>query len=216
MDESAALNYFQDILQGPVLALLYDHIVRDDAPLRLWSRAVAAQTARGVAFVQPYFEPYAKSTTTAASAMVSPLLDRLVRAAYNAPDVVVLLGFVLLVVLVVQVLALLRRLVAWWTRLAFRLLFWSGVVLLAAAVWQRGLAQAAQDAAALTGRLLGYAAFVRDIWRAEYRRYEQQQVQAEAASQHTNYHSGYQQQPPLGGGGGGGGGGRGGWSGRGR
>lgn len=114
--------------------------------------------------------------------MVTPVLDRIARAAYNAPDIVVLLLVVVFAVLFLQVLSLLRRLVAWWTRMLFRLMFWSGVVLVLAAVWQRGPLQSAQDAAAIVGRLYGYASFVGDIWRAEYNKYQQQQVQAQAAN----------------------------------
>ena len=116
------------------------------------------------------------------ASFVTPFLDRVARAAYNAPDVVVLLFVLVLVVLVLQVLSMVRRLLAWWTRLLFRLLFWAGIVVMVSAVWQRGLERSAEDAAAIVGRLYGYASFVGDIWRAEYNKYQQQQVQAQAAN----------------------------------
>ncbi len=117
--------------------------------------------------------------------MATPLLDRVTHAAYNAPDVVVLLLVVVLIVLMLQVLSMMRRLLAWWTRLLLRLIFWGGVALVVALVWQRGLEQAAQDAAAIAGRLHGYATWVGDIWQTEYARYQQQQMQAQAANFNT-------------------------------
>lgn len=178
-------------LPDSVSALLQEYALRDGAPLQLWSSALAHQAARAADAVSPYTAPLTARATASFATMVTPVLDRIARAAYNAPDIVVLLLVVVFAVLVLQVLSLLRRLVAWWTRLLFRLVFWSGVVLVLAAVWQRGPLQSAQDAAAIVGRLYGYASFVGDIWRAEYNKYQQQQVQAQAAN---------------GGGGGGGGG----------
>lgn len=155
-------------------------MVRSDAPLHLVTRAVASQLTAAASATAAAAHPYTATITARLAAAITPLLDRAARAAYDAPDVVVLGAVFVLLVLVVRLLSLLRRFVAWWTRLLFRLVFWSGVALLLAAMWQRGLERSTQDAAALTGRLVGYGAFVRDVWQSEYHRYQQQQVQAQA------------------------------------
>ncbi|ERS96067.1 hypothetical protein HMPREF1624_07603 [Sporothrix schenckii ATCC 58251] len=180
--DSSVFAFVQGYLPDSVSDLLQEYAFRDGAPLQLFSAALAQQAARAADAVSPYTAPLTARATSSFVTMVTPVLDRIARAAYNAPDVVVLLLVVVMAVLAIQVLSLLRRLVAWWTRLLFRLLFWSGVVLVLAAVWQRGPLQSAQDAAAIAGRLYGYASFVGDIWRAEYNKYQQQQVQAQAAN----------------------------------
>ncbi|CAK7567910.1 MAG: hypothetical protein SEPTF4163_005887 [Sporothrix epigloea] len=180
--DSAAYAFAQGFLPDSVLSLVYEYALRDGAPLQLWSRVLSDQATRAADVISPYTAPLTARATASLAAMATPVLDRIARAAYNAPDVVVLLLVVVLFVFLLQVLSLVRRLVAWWTRMLFRLIFWSGVVLMLAAMWQRGLAQSAQDAAAIVGRLYGYASFVGDIWRAEYNKYQQQQVQAQAAN----------------------------------
>ncbi|CAK7272978.1 hypothetical protein SEPCBS57363_005420 [Sporothrix epigloea] len=180
--DSAAYAFAQGLLPDSVLSLVYEYALRDGAPLQLWSRVLSDQAARAADAISLYTAPLTARATALFATMATPVLDRIARAAYNAPDVVVLLLVVALFVILLQVLSLIRRLVAWWTRMLFRLIFWSGVVLVLAAVWQRGLAQSAQDAAVIVGRLYGYASFVGDIWRAEYNKYQQQQVQAQAAN----------------------------------
>ncbi|EFX03666.1 hypothetical protein CMQ_594 [Grosmannia clavigera kw1407] len=181
--DSSAFDYLQGLLPDPVLTLLDEHVVRSDAPLHLVTRAVASQLTAAASATAAAAQPYTASMTARLVAAVTPLLDRAARAAYDAPDVVVLGAVFVLLLFVLRLLSLVRRLVAWWTRMLFRLLFWSGVVLVLAAMWQRGLEQSTQDAAALTGRLVGYGAFVRDVWQSEYHRYQQQQVQAQAQTQ---------------------------------
>ncbi|CAK7198600.1 hypothetical protein SEUCBS139899_001264 [Sporothrix eucalyptigena] len=188
--DSSAFAFVQGYLPDSVSSLVYEYALRDGAPLQLWSRVLANQASRAAHAVSPYTAPLTAKATSSFATMVTPVLDRIARAAYNAPDVVVLLFVVVLLVLMLQVLSLIRRLVAWWTRMLFRLIFWSGVALVVAAVWQRGLAQSAEDAAAIVGRLYGYASFVGDIWRAEYNKYQQQQVQAQAANGGTGAGSG--------------------------
>ncbi|KAL1901942.1 hypothetical protein Sste5346_001648 [Sporothrix stenoceras] len=180
--EHTAFAFLQGFLPDSLSSLLQEYALRDGAPLQIWSSALATQAARAADAVSPYTAPLTAKATSTFATMVTPVLDRIARAAYNAPDVVVLLLVVVFAVLFIQVLSLLRRLVAWWTRMLFRLMFLSGVVLVLAAVWQRGPLQSAQDAAAIVGRLYGYASFVGDIWRAEYNKYQQQQVQAQAAN----------------------------------
>lgn len=113
--------------------------------------------------------------------VLRPVLDRAAQALINSPDVVVLAAAVLVLLLALQVLLWVRRVVAWFTALVLRLVFWSCVAAVVAAVWQRGPDQAARDLAAFVGVVSGYATllfrYTRDVWLREYERYEAQQSQ---------------------------------------
>lgn len=119
--------------------------------------------------------------------LLRPILDRLTQALNNSPDVVVLAFAVVVFLLALQVLLWVRRVVAWFTTLLLRLVFWSCVVVVGAAVWQRGPDQAAKDLAALVGAVAGYGSllysYTRDVWLREYERYEAQQSRGAAAGQ---------------------------------
>lgn len=110
--------------------------------------------------------------------VLNPLLNRLGEALYNSPDVVVLCVSVLLLVLVLQVLAWVRRVVLWATALLMRVVFWTCVVAALAFAYQRGMKQTASDAAVVGAKVVGYGRAVRDVWLTEYRRYEAQQQHA--------------------------------------
>lgn len=113
--------------------------------------------------------------------VLRPVLDRAAQALINSPDVVVLAAAVVVLLLALQVLLWVRRVVAWFTALVLRLVFWSCVAAVVAAVWQRGPDQAARDLAAFVGVVSGYATllfrYTRDVWLREYERYEAQQSQ---------------------------------------
>jgi hypothetical protein len=106
--------------------------------------------------------------------ILSPIFDRLTQALYSSPDIVVLGFFLVILLVVVQILNFLRRALVFWTRIAFRMAFYAGLVALAASVWQRGLEASWSDALSMGSTLLTYGGMVKDIWLREYRRYEQQ------------------------------------------
>ncbi len=105
---------------------------------------------------------------------VEPAVDRVTLALYNSPDIVVLVFVVLVIALTIQVLAWVRRIMMWWTRLAFRVVFWTFVIGLIAAVWERGLEASLRDAIVIASKIAGYAAAVKDIWMREYQKYDAQ------------------------------------------
>ncbi|KAK0633459.1 hypothetical protein B0T14DRAFT_415131 [Immersiella caudata] len=104
--------------------------------------------------------------------LLAPLFDRLTAALASSPDAVVLIFFLAVVVFVVQLLAYLQRIMLFWTRLAFRMLFWAGVFALGAMVWQRGLEQSARDAAVVGRGLVSFGTMCREVFLKEYRRYD--------------------------------------------
>ncbi|OIW35465.1 hypothetical protein CONLIGDRAFT_710648 [Coniochaeta ligniaria NRRL 30616] len=106
--------------------------------------------------------------------VLGPVFDRLTQALYSSPDIVVLGFFCVILLLVFQILSWLRRALVFWTRIAFRMAFYAGLVALAASVWQRGLEASWADAVSIGGMLLKYGGWVKDTWMNEYRKYEQQ------------------------------------------
>jgi len=121
------------------------------------------------------------------SPLLRPVLDRVTQALNNSPDVVIVAFAVVVLLLALQVLLWVRRVVAWFTALVLRLVFWSCAAAVVAAVWQRGPDQAAKDLAAFVGVVAGYAGllyrYTRDVWLREYERYEAQQSYGAADGQ---------------------------------
>jgi len=69
-----------------------------------------------------------------------------------------------------QVLNFIRRMMVWWFKLVMRIAFWTVVVLVISAVWQRGLERTAGD-------LVGWGQELSEVWWREYRRWEGYQNQ---------------------------------------
>jgi len=105
-------------------------------------------------------------------AIVTPLIGRVVQALAGSPDAVVLIFVLGFVVFVVQLLSYMQRIMLFWTRLAFRAIFWSIVLGLGAIVWQRGLEQSARDAAVLGSQALSFLAMIHEVFMREYRKYD--------------------------------------------
>jgi len=80
---------------------------------------------------------------------------------------------VLLVALVV--LDTMRRLIAWGTRLALRVVFWAAVVAVCAMVWERGLLETDKGLVVWVGRVWGWGAGLVDVWTRELRRWEEEE-----------------------------------------
>jgi hypothetical protein len=101
-------------------------------------------------------------------------LEDFVSILHSSPALVSV-GIVLLSILItLQLLNWLRRIMMWWLRLLFRIAFWSVVVMVVSAVWQRGLEQTVQD-------ISGWVEEVRGVWWSEYRRWEGVQRQTSSA-----------------------------------
>ncbi|PSR79428.1 hypothetical protein BD289DRAFT_455828 [Coniella lustricola] len=107
--------------------------------------------------------------------LLAPLAARLHQLFLNSPDIVLLFLVVLLFVLAVQVLAWIRRMLLWITGLIFKLALWAAVAAGVAFMWQRGPEQTVRDFAVLVSKIAGYGASLKDVWLAEYQRYDGQQ-----------------------------------------
>ena len=60
-----------------------------------------------------------------------------------------------------------------WVRVVTRLTFYAGIVMLGAAIWQRGVGRTVED-------LMGWGQELSDVWWREYRRWEGYQNQAKS------------------------------------
>ncbi|KAL2019503.1 hypothetical protein VTK56DRAFT_9619 [Thermocarpiscus australiensis] len=153
------LELLKDVLPPETLSFLQTHLLHlSSSPLL--SHGLAALRAR----------------LSALPAQMAPLLtaalDRLLALVSDSSSSNVVAAALVLVLaaLLLQVLALLRRLLLFATRLALRAAFWSAAVLLAAAVYQRGLQASARDALALLDALSGWVVGVAEVWWREYER----------------------------------------------
>lgn len=161
MDASIASTVLHSLLPPEVAAFIHKNFLDSRSPFQIVLSQLLLQLRR-------------------ATALLTPLLDRLLAQVGVDLSGANIAGVVAAAALVISVLAVLdyvRRMILWWTRFTFRIVFWAAVVGVAALVWERGLMESAKDAAVLGGKVVGYAAGVKDVWMAEYERYEQQQQQ---------------------------------------
>ncbi|KAH6854505.1 hypothetical protein B0I37DRAFT_32648 [Chaetomium sp. MPI-CAGE-AT-0009] len=107
-------------------------------------------------------------------------LDRLVTILSASPNVVAAAVLVVLAIVILQILSLVRRVVLFWTRVAFRLLFWAGVALLFSWAWQRGMERSVRDAAVAGGKVAGWLAGAGEAWWREYEKAQLAQQQGRA------------------------------------
>ncbi|KXH63254.1 hypothetical protein CNYM01_05705 [Colletotrichum nymphaeae SA-01] len=105
---------------------------------------------------------------------LAPAVDATLDFLHSSPELVSFAVLLALLAATVIVLNWIRRVVAFWTALVLRLAFWGGVVVVVAAVWQRGVFETARDAVVVGGKVVGFAAAAKDVWVSEYRRYEEE------------------------------------------
>ena len=166
MDITSTLSHLVTSLLPPdKAALVHQHVLRADAPLQVYFAQARASVTRSAGAVYPY---------------VQPLAERLL-AATGASELGGVLVPLLILAAAVVVLNWIRRVLLFWTRLAMRAVFWAAAAAMLAWVWNRGLQESLRDVVVVGGKLAGYAAVVKEIWWAEYRKYEGQQNMGRAA-----------------------------------
>ncbi|KFH48092.1 hypothetical protein ACRE_010520 [Hapsidospora chrysogenum ATCC 11550] len=148
------------LLPPEMVDYLYTHVLHPSSPVQSFLRSASLWIQHAV---------------SAAIPIVGPLLDRLLDAMSEHQGATGLVVALAVVTAVVVIMNWVRRLVMWWTRLVARLTFWTVVVLVVAAVWQRGLMITARDLVVFASKILGYLAALRDVWVDEYNHYESQQ-----------------------------------------
>lgn len=102
--------------------------------------------------------------------IILPYLNKAAVLAQDSPAIISVGIFALIVLVALQVLNFAHRFFMFWVRLVTRIFFWGGLVLLGAAVWQRGVGRTAEDVVMWGNEL-------RDVWWREYRKWEGYQNQ---------------------------------------
>ncbi|KYK59965.1 hypothetical protein DCS_01099 [Drechmeria coniospora] len=159
-DTSAVARLLAELLPPDLATSVRRHVLDPSSPLRTGARQAGEQAQALLAGLMPH---------------VAPVGDWALRVIADNQGIAGLALLLAVLTVVVVVMNWLRRLVVWWTRLALRLVFWSVVVAVAAWVWNRGVVESLEDALDVGGRVVGYAAVLKDVWLAEYHRYESQQ-----------------------------------------
>ncbi|RDA85652.1 hypothetical protein CP532_3548 [Ophiocordyceps camponoti-leonardi (nom. inval.)] len=156
--EAYIFGLVADLLPPEMAASARHHLLRPDSPLQSCKRQLAATARAGLVAV----------TDVAARALAASDSQGAVAGVVST-----------LAVLAVSALLLrwVGRLVLWWTRFTLRLAWWAFVVALCACVWQRGPVATLQNVLVGAGALMRYLVILRDVWLAEYNRYEVQERQ---------------------------------------
>ncbi|KAK3372545.1 hypothetical protein B0H63DRAFT_453863 [Podospora didyma] len=165
------LGLLKGFLPETSVEFLQTHLLDQSSPAQSLKRQAFAIASASAARLYPVLEPAA---------------DRAMQFMYSAPDAVVLVFLLVVVVAVYQFLALVRRIMMFWTRLAMRLLFWSAVGALVAVAYQRGLEATVHDAVVIGSKLFGYAMTIKDVFWREYQRWDAQQRHAQQAQNYRN------------------------------
>jgi hypothetical protein len=100
-----------------------------------------------------------------------PYLNRAAELAQDSPSIITVGLLLLFLLIMMQILNFARRIMMFWIRLISRLMFWGGLVLLGAAVWQRGVGRSVDDIAEWGHELS-------EVWWREYYRWDGYQNQA--------------------------------------
>ncbi|KAI9171332.1 hypothetical protein HJFPF1_00814 [Paramyrothecium foliicola] len=149
------------LLPAEVADYINTHVLHPDSPVQILSRRASLEADRAFRAVYP---------------LLRPTIDKLTTMAAESEGLVSAVVAVTLVTTVVMLMIWVQRLAMWFTRMAMRLTFWGLLVLVGAAIWQRGVFESARDAAVVVGKIVGYLAVLKDIWLEEYDRYESQQM----------------------------------------
>ncbi|EAA36196.3 hypothetical protein GE21DRAFT_850 [Neurospora crassa] len=154
-----ALQLLTGVLPDPYLSLARQHLLSPDSAIQSLKRHIMSTIEAFISTLIP---------------IMQPLVERLTAYIYASPDVVILAGVLLLLVMVLQVLSWMRRVLMFFTRLAFTLVFWAGMAAVASWVYRRGVEQSARDATFWLGRASGYGLGIWNFFMTEWQRYEAQ------------------------------------------
>lgn len=160
MQASLTFRFLNELLPPDAAAALRRHLTGQDAAVQAYGRLVASQAQRALAATRPYLHHS---------------LHGLVALAADNQGLAGGLALLALLASLLIVLGWIRRLLLWWTRFAFSLLFCSLFVLLAAWIGGRGVFQSVKDVVVVTAKVAGYLDALKNVWLDEYRRYQNQQ-----------------------------------------
>jgi hypothetical protein len=160
-DEKSSLTLLllQGVLPEPIVDFLNEHVFNPDAPLQIFKQNVLSAANQAFLLVYP---------------LAAPLIDRVLVFLDESPEMVSLAVIAVLTVVMIVILNWVRRIMLFWTRLAFRMVFLAMMVAFASALYQRGFMNSTRDAVVLVSKVAGYMAAMKDVWISEYQRYDAQ------------------------------------------
>ncbi|KAH6660584.1 hypothetical protein BKA67DRAFT_548542 [Truncatella angustata] len=153
------LGALDGILPEQALHFLSDHVLARETPFQNILRTLQALFRNVVAILYP---------------ILQPILVRVGTMLSDSPDVVFVFSLVAIFFAVLQTLLWVHRVMMFWTRLVGRLMLWACVAAVLAMAWQRGPEAVIRDAVVFVSKVAGYASLVKDIWLAEYNKYDAQ------------------------------------------
>ncbi|POR31996.1 hypothetical protein TPAR_07820 [Tolypocladium paradoxum] len=156
MDASLTSRLLTELLPPDVAASVRQHLLHPSSPFQAYKRLAAEQGARLLSALRP-------------------LADWALQCVADNQGAAGLLVLLALLAALLVVVSWVHRFVLWWTRLALRVVFWAVAGALGAWVWNRGVVESARDAVDAVASVVGYLAVLRNVWLAEYDRYEGQQ-----------------------------------------
>jgi hypothetical protein len=143
MDETLATQLLASFLPPDIVALIDTHLLDPQSPVQAIKRQALAQARRSADVVLP---------------LLQPLVDRALSLLAEHQGALDMLVPLVVLITTLVVLNWVRRIILWWTRLAFRAVFWAAVVAMAAWVWNRGVLVSARDASVVGAKVMGYVA----------------------------------------------------------
>jgi uncharacterized protein YggT (Ycf19 family) len=157
-----------DLVQGASTLLLYASSNEDSRRVEF-----ASQVLHIYSTADPYLRPIRRfifQTQRQIYPILLPYLNTAANLAHKSPAIITVGILLLFLLIAMQVLNFIRRVMVWWFKLVMRIAFWTVVVLVISAVWQRGPERTVGD-------LVGWGQELSEVWWREYRRWEGYQNQ---------------------------------------
>ncbi|KAL7790989.1 hypothetical protein V8C37DRAFT_383099 [Trichoderma ceciliae] len=161
MDQTLATQLLASLLPAEIMALIDTHVLDPQSAVQMLKRHALVQARRSADVLLP---------------LLQPLIDRALSLLAEHQGALDMLVPLVVLITTLVVLNWIRKIILWWTRLAFKAVFWAAMVAMVAWVWNRGVLVSARDATVVGAKVLGYMAVLKNVWLDEYKRYEVQQA----------------------------------------
>ncbi|KAH8675881.1 hypothetical protein BX600DRAFT_494307 [Xylariales sp. PMI_506] len=158
-DNQWIYDALQGVLPEQTMQMLQDHVLAPQTPLQILRRTLGH---------------YFHEATAALWPLLQPVFARIGDMLSDSPDIIFFAALVGIVAVALQIVLWVHRLLMFWTRLVTRALMWAAVAAVIAVIWQRGPEAAIRDVVVFVSKAVGYATIVKNIWLAEYQKYDAQ------------------------------------------
>ncbi|KAK4189719.1 hypothetical protein QBC35DRAFT_126840 [Podospora australis] len=115
--------------------------------------------------------------------LLEPVIEGITAWLRDSPNIVASGSIIVFGILVWRILSFFQRLVAWGTRMVFKLTLMAIIAALASMAYQRGIDKTADDVMNVAGKLYAGLLVAAEFWIGQYNTYSQQQKQAQLRQQ---------------------------------